>query len=123
MTVIALVAAGIAAAAHVGFWAMETLLWRSPKVHRLFGAATPEEAETMAPIMFNLGYYNLFVGLGAAAGAWLWWSGEPEALLAFTLAFMIAAAIVLLATSLRMWRGAVVQGLAPAVGLVALALS
>lgn len=106
MTLIVLIAAGVAAAAHVAFWLLEAVLWRLPAVHRVFGAATAEEAAALAPAFFNLGYYNLFLGLGAGAGAFLWERGDGETLLAFTLAFMVAAALVLVASAPRMWRGA-----------------
>ncbi|WP_297083347.1 DUF1304 domain-containing protein [uncultured Demequina sp.] len=111
-----------AAAVHVAFFALEAVLWRRPPVHRLFGARTAEQAELLAPAFVNLGFYNLFLGLGAAAGTWWWLAEGSPALLVFCLAFMVAAAIVLVAYSRGMWRGAVVQGALPAVALVLLAL-
>lgn len=120
LVVIAAVLAGVV---HVGFWLIESWLFRKPAVHRLFGVRGLDHAAVQQPVFFNIGFYNLFLGLGAFVGAWMFWTGHGAAVLAFAMAFMLAAALVLVAKSQMMWRGAVVQGLAPAVALVALIVS
>ncbi|WP_144276417.1 DUF1304 family protein [Demequina sp. NBRC 110053] len=111
----------VAGALHACFFVLESVLWDRRAVSRLFGARSSEEAHVLAPAMLNLGFYNLFLGLGAAGGAWRWAATGEATLLVYALAFMIAAALVLVARSRAMWRGALVQGLPPALALLALA--
>ena len=37
MDTLVIVAASLAGLIHIGFWVMESLLWRRPAVHRIFG--------------------------------------------------------------------------------------
>ena len=71
MDTLVIVAASLAGLLHIGFWVMESLLWRRPAVHRRFGVRDLDLAAVQQPVFFNLGFYNLFLGLGAIAGAWL----------------------------------------------------
>jgi len=50
------------AALHTGFFVLESVLWTSPKVQRIFGN-TEEEAQATRVLALNQGFYNL----GAAA--------------------------------------------------------
>ena len=52
----------IVAALHTGFFVLESVLWTSPKVRRIFGTSA-EEAQTTRVLALNQGFYNL----GAAA--------------------------------------------------------
>jgi len=52
----------VVAALHVGFFILESVLWTSPHVRRIFGT-TEEEAQTTRALALNQGFYNL----GAAA--------------------------------------------------------
>ncbi len=122
MTTVAAIAGGLAGLLHVLFFVMESLLWRKPRVHRVFGAATAADAATLAPAMYNQGFYNLFLAAGAATGVVLLLNDGNAMLLGYTCGFMCAAALVLVGRSPAMWRGALIQGLVPAVALVALAL-
>src|SRR5690606_26296795 len=121
MTALAVAAGVIAGAVHIGFWVIESLMWRRPAVHRLCGIRDQASAGAVAGMGFNQGFYNLFLGLGAIAGAWLVARESTMVLLAFSCIFMVGAALVLLATSRKMWRGAVVQGLPPLLALASLA--
>lgn len=123
MTTLAAVAGVIAGALHVGFWVLESLLWKRPAVHRLFGVRDQTSADAMAGVFFNQGFYNLFLGLGAIVGTWFMARGDTAVLLWFSCLFMVGAALVLLATSLRMWRGAVIQGLPALIAIAGLAAS
>lgn len=114
-----LVLAFLAGLLHVGFFVMETLLWNRPQVHRIFGVKDRADAAVQSRAMANLGFYNLFLGLGAMAGALAWWWLGIVAVVVYACLFMVGAALVLIATSRSMWRGALVQGLLP---LIALAL-
>jgi len=113
---------GVAAFLHVGFFAMESLLWRRPAVHRLFGVASAEQAETVSFALFNQGFYNLFLAAGAIAG--IVYSSDMVArahheLLVFTAFFMIGAALVLYIGDRRLMHGALVQGMPPLLALAA----
>ena len=52
----------IVAALHTGFFILESVLWTSPKVMRIF-KTTEEEAKSTRVLALNQGFYNL----GAAA--------------------------------------------------------
>ena len=56
------VAVLVVAALHTGFFVIESVLWTSPEVMRIFGN-TPQEAQTTTLLALNQGFYNL----GAAA--------------------------------------------------------
>ncbi len=48
----------IVAVLHVGFFVLESLLWTTPQVRRLFGT-TQEEAQATRVLALNQGFYNL----------------------------------------------------------------
>lgn len=48
----------IVALLHIGFFILESILWTSPKVRRIFGT-TADEAETTKVLALNQGFYNL----------------------------------------------------------------
>jgi len=56
----------VVAALHVGFFVLESVLWTSPKVMRIFGT-TEEDAQATRVLALNQGVYNL-----GAAGLLLW---------------------------------------------------
>lgn len=119
---VVVIAGSLAGLVHVGFWVLEAVLWERPAVHRIFGVATREEAAAQRSVFYNIGWYNLLLALGAWTGVGLYAAHRGAALLIFTMAFMVVAALVLLRTSREMWRGALVQGLPALIALVALAV-
>jgi putative membrane protein len=48
---------------HFAFFALESFLWKKPLGRQVFGL-TPERAELTAPLAFNQGFYNAFLGAG-----------------------------------------------------------
>jgi putative membrane protein len=101
-------------------FAMESMLFGRPAVHRTFGVKA-DQLPAVRPWALNQGFYNLFLAVGALGGLVGLWSGYDvagRAVVVFACASMLAAAIVLVATNVRMVRGAVIQGLAPLVALV-----
>lgn len=122
MVAVAVVFGLVAGVLHVGFWVVESLLWRQPRVWELFGARSQEDADTMAFGMLNQGFYNLFLGVGAIVGAFVVMTDTEgrTILLGYCCLFMLGAAIVLFGARRSMLRGALIQGLAPAISLVAL---
>ncbi len=118
---VAAVCALVAGAAHVAFWIAESLAWKREGVWRTFGVRSEADARTLGTVMFNLGFYNLFLGLGAIVGGAVVLAGGGVVLLVFACAFMVGAAAVLVARTPGMWPGALVQGAVPAVARVAAA--
>lgn len=119
MNAVAQFAAVVAGLIHVMIFAMESLLFTRPAVHRRFGVRA-EEVAAVRPWAFNQGFYNLFLAAGALGGLFVLWGGAESAgraVVVFACASMLAAALVLLATNLRMASAAAVQGLAPLVAL------
>lgn len=123
MVTAGLILAGIAAGIHVYIFVLESLRWTAPSTRKSFGIRTAEEAEVMKTMAFNQGFYNLFLGLGALAGAVMVGNGGSAMLAVYTCLFMTGAAIVLLSRYPAMWPAALVQGGPPALAVLALALA
>ena len=123
MTAVALVFGVVAGVLHVGFWLMEAVWWRQPRIWKRFGVATQEAADEAAFGMLNQGYYNLFLGIGAIVGAFLIATDVAgrTTLLGYCCLFMLGAAVVLVVTRRSMLQAALVQGVPPTIALVALA--
>ncbi len=99
---------------------MESLWWTKPAVYRRF-RSTPEQAQATKALALNQGFYNLFLAAGALGGLALIATGRMSlglALVTWNCASMLAAAVVLAASSPQMIRGAVIQGLAPLIFLL-----
>ena len=124
MIAAALIFAGLAALLHVYIWVMESFLWTSPRTRAAFGT-TEEEAQTTKLLAFNQGFYNLFLAIITVVGIVIGRFGNYDAACALIFAgtgSMLAAAVVLLASSPDKARAAVMQGTFPLLGIVLLAL-
>lgn len=118
MSTLAQIFAGIAAALHVLFFYLESVVFTKNGTFKTFGLATPEEAEIVKPMALNQGFYNLFLAIGIVVGIVLH-NDAGEAIVAFALACMLGAAVVLLiSTRARLLRGVLIQGTAPLIGLI-----
>lgn len=120
----ALVAASIAAVAHVAFFAMESLLFGRKDVWMRF-TSSETDATAMKPMAFNQGFYNLFLAIGAGTGVVLAATccrTVGETLIVFTCACMLGASVVLRATDRRFTQAAAMQGLPPLAALVLLGI-
>ncbi|MFE5670231.1 DUF1304 domain-containing protein [Agromyces sp. NPDC056523] len=123
MSVIAIigsVAVALAALLHVYIFVLESVRWMQPSTWRIFNVRDEDQAETLRPMAYNQGFYNLFLAIGAGAGLWLFFDGSlpsaARALILFTTACMAAAAIVLTTTGRGYLRPALVQGTLPLIG-------
>ena len=126
MLIVALIAAGLAAAIHVYIFVLESLRWTHPATRRVFGIRSEEDAQTMKALAFNQGFYNLFLALLVLIGIIVIAAGEltvGRALLVAGCAVMLAAALVLVLSNRRMLRAAAIQGALPLVAVVFAALS
>jgi putative membrane protein len=106
---------------HVGAFAMESLLFRRPRIQRIMvGHADVDPGVFLWA--FNQGFYNLFVAAGAIGGVIAAHAGHPavgRALTLYACAFMAAAGVVLVVSDRRLWRGALGQAVPPLIALVA----
>lgn len=111
--------AGLAAVLHVVFFVFESVLWTRPAVFARFGIASQEQAETIRPMAYNQGFYNLALAVGVLVGVVLLSrSGDAfvagKTLVLFGTGCMAFAGMVLASTGRTYWRAAAVQ-LVPAV--------
>jgi putative membrane protein len=126
MAVIASIFVALAALLHGYIFLMESLWWTRPSTWKRFGVADQAAADTTRPMAYNQGFYNLFLGIGAALGLIMYWAGAVDvgkALVLFTTACMVLAALVLTTTGRGYLRPALIQGTLPLIGFVLFALS
>ena len=123
MGMILWIAAALAGVIHVLFFCMESLWWMRPAVYRRF-RSTEAQAQATRSLAFNQGFYNLFLAVGVFGGLALSETGHYRAgiiLVAWNCLSMLAAAVVLAASSPGMMRSALIQGLPPLVFLAGFA--
>jgi putative membrane protein len=124
MVTAGLILAGLAAVLHVYIFVLESLQWTAPKTRATFGT-TLEEAEATKLLAFNQGFYNLFLALVTVVGVGFMISGGTPvgaALVFAGVGSMMAAAVVLLASSPDKARSAAVQGVFPLLAVVLLTI-
>ncbi len=122
MPLIAALAALLAAAFHVLFFVLESVIFSQPAVAARFGLTTPEQVAAVRPMAFNQGFYNLFLAVGIAGGLALVAGGSVDsgrAVVLFACGCMVGAGLVLLATNRRFARSAAIQAVPPFVAIVA----
>jgi putative membrane protein len=112
----AIVFALLAAAIHVLFFVLESVLFRRPLAWRTFGIRTQQDAETTRDWALNQGFYNMFLAVSVVVGVLLQLSSNAAAVSAgvgmvlLGTASMVGAALVLLVTKPALLRGVAVQG-------------
>ena len=122
MPLVAELAALLAAAIHVWFFILESVLFARPTVAARFGLRTPEQIAAVRPMAFNQGFYNLFLAVGIAAGIAQIAGGAVVAgrsIVLFACLCMVWAGIVLFVTSRRFLQAALVQLVPPLIAIVA----
>lgn len=122
MPLVAQLAAILAAAIHVWFFVVESLLFGRPGIAERFGLRTEEQIAAVRPMAFNQGFYNLFLAIGIAAGVAQIAAGADvagRAVVMFCCLCMVWAGIILLVTSRRFLQAALIQLLPPLVAIVA----
>ena len=122
MLIAAQLVAGLAAVLHVVFFVFESLLWTRPAVYARFGIASREQAETIRPMAYNQGFYNLALAVGVFVGiVMLGREGSAglvgKTLVVFGLACMVVAGVVLATTGRRYWTAAAIQFVPAALAL------
>jgi len=125
MTALALTLAGIGALLHVYIFWLEAFAWTAPRGLATFGL-TPDEARITKNLAFNQGFYNLFLALVTTAGVVATAAGHDAVGAALIIAgcgSMVAAGLVLFASSPSRARAAAVQAIPAAAALVCLGVS
>jgi putative membrane protein len=121
VAILGVVGALLASALHVAFFVVESLRFRSPSTWRAFGLKTQEEADAVAPMAFNQGFYNLFLAIGTVTGVVVLLAGEKTigwALMLFGCGTMAGAALVLATSTTGLVRAALLQGVPPTLCIV-----
>jgi putative membrane protein len=125
MLVASLLAATLAALIHVYIFVLESIRWTEPSTRKVFGIASAGEAETLKPMAFNQGFYNLFLAIVTAAGVFAVLAGSTAVGAALVFAgagSMAAAGVVLLLSSPSKARAALKQLVPPLIAVVLLGL-
>jgi len=123
MLIAGLVLTGLAALIHVYIWFLESFAWTRPATRRLFGTSEAE-AEATRLLAFNQGFYNLFLAIAVIVGIALiaWGDDAAGATAVFVGAgSMVAAGLVLIASSPDKISAALKQLVPPLLGIVLLA--
>lgn len=121
MVIAGAVFVALAAVLHVYIFLMESIWWTAPPTWRRFGVANQADADTIRPMAYNQGFYNLFLAVGAALGLFLYFTDQRApgaALVLFSAGSMVLAATVLATSGARYRRAALVQGTLPLIGFV-----
>lgn len=109
----------LAAALHVLFFVLESVLFRRPFAWRTFGVRSQQDVDVIRDWAFNQGFYNLFLAVGAIVGVLLAGSADPATggagigMVLLATGSMLAAAMVLLVTKPALVRGVAIQGIPP----------
>ena len=122
MPIVAQVFALLAAAIHVWFFVLESLLFGRPAIAARFGLRSPEQVEAVRPMAFNQGFYNLFLAVGIAAGVAQMAGGADVAgrsVVIFACLCMVWAGIVLFVSAPRLAQAALLQLVPPLLAIVA----
>ena len=123
MTILAVVLAAGAALLHVYIWVLESFRWTEPSTRKTFGVSEAD-AQVLAPMAYNQGFYNLFLAVITFVGLALLKSehGVGSALALAGTGSMLAAAVVLVTHDRTMVRAALTQGTLPALAVLFLLL-
>lgn len=112
---LSLVLFGVSAGLHVLFFVIESILFQKPQGYKYFKMSEQDHKGAKLWAL-NQGFYNLFFALGMFAGL----IRNDHSLLVFCALSMIGAGVVLWVTAPRLLKGALIQMVPPALGLVLL---
>ncbi len=126
LLIVALAGAVVASLLLIAFFVLESLRFREPRTWRRFGVASQEDANAIAPMAYNQGFYNLFLAIGTLVGATVMATTDHTqvgwSLMLFGCSVMVAAGVVLASTSRQLLRAALLQGVPPLLCLGAAAI-
>lgn len=115
----------LAALFHLYVFFLESITWTNPRTWKIFGIANQADADTIKPMAFNQGFYNVFLALGAGIGLVLipinFWAGFG--FIALATGSMFFAGVVLFFSVKGSRRSALLQAVPPLLGLIFIILS
>jgi putative membrane protein len=120
MPILAQVTAFVAALIHVGFFYLESVAFTRPNVWPRFGLRSQDQADTVRPMAFNQGFYNLFLAAGILGGLVLIATAHVpagRAVILFACGCMVGAGVVLIVTDRALVRAALLQLVPPALAI------
>ena len=128
MLIAAQIFAVLAAVLHIVFFVFESVLWSRPAIYGRFGIASQEQADTIRPMAYNQGFYNLALALGVLVGVVLAGMDGDQSVIGRTLiifgtAGMAFAGVILASTGPSYRRAAAIQFIPAALALVLTAAS
>ena len=123
MLIAAQIFAVLAAGLHVVFFVFESVLWSRPAVYGRFGIRSQEQADTIRPMAYNQGFYNLALAIGVFVGVVLaGMDGDQlvvgKTLIIFGTACMAFAGVILASTGASYRRAAAIQFVPAALALI-----
>ena len=121
MNLVSQVFALLAAVTHIVVGTLERFFYDRPAV-RVFLTTSESDAPEVTLWRSGVAVYNILLGLGLVAGVVALHADATtvgRTLIGYVCAFLIASAVVFAVSFPKLWRGALGQGLAPAVALVA----
>ena len=123
MTIFTVGFTALAALLHVYIWVLESFRWTEPATRKTFGVSQ-DDAQVLAPMAYNQGFYNLFLAIITFVGLALLKSEHSvgSALALAGTASMLGAAVVLVTHDRTMVRAALTQGTLPALAVLFLLL-
>lgn len=115
----------LAALFHLYVFFLESVSWSAPRTWRLFGVTSQDDADTLRPMAFNQGFYNLFLAIGAGVGLLLLpgYFLAGLGVVALAAGSMFLAGVVLFFSGQGSRRSALLQGIPPLLGLAFILLS
>jgi putative membrane protein len=117
---------GLATLIHLYIFFLESVAWSKPSTWKIFGVKSQADADTIKPMAYNQGFYNLFLGVGVGIGLILLATtnlSQAGLALAFLAGgSMVLASAVLITSNPRAARSAAIQGVAPLLGIIFLVL-
>lgn len=122
MPLIAIALALIAAALHVLFFYFESVVFTQPATWQRFRIASQQDADTIAPMALNQGFYNLFLAGGVLLGVILLainWTEAGRAIVLFACLSMALAGAVLVTSNRKLFRAAALQAVPPLLAILA----
>lgn len=106
---------------HVYIFFLESLMWGKARTNKVFGVKEAD-AQIIKAFAFNQGFYNLFLAIAVLLGLHLRTSEATaqagSVLIIYGLTSMIAAGLVLVISTPRLWRAALIQILPGIAGII-----